>query len=161
MRSVGRVPAMHYGHHRRRDALRPLTTTDRRRRRAATKSAQPPSVRRVAWLSRARSALWLPLPAGSWLWYSRESDNLATRNRIASTASAGPCRRTWGILAGLIGDELVEIRIGEHAALAALAVADGDIFERARLHVAVERLHRAMKLACGLGGGAPGLRPPG
>jgi hypothetical protein len=49
-------------------------------------------------------------------------------------------------------DEGVEIGIGEHLARAALAVADGDIFERADSDVAVKRLDRAAELARGRGG---------
>jgi hypothetical protein len=58
----------------------------------------------------------------------------------------------------LVGDEFVEIGVGEPAALATLAVAKGDVFQRARLHVAVERLDRAAQLARGLGGRAQSVR---
>jgi len=51
-------------------------------------------------------------------------------------------------------DEGVEIGIGEHLARAALAVADGDIFERTGSDVAVERLDRTAQLAGGLSGRA-------
>jgi hypothetical protein len=57
----------------------------------------------------------------------------------------------------LVGDEFVEIGVGEPAALATLAVAKGDVFQRARLHVAVERLDRAAQLARGFGGGAQAI----
>jgi len=49
-------------------------------------------------------------------------------------------------------NELVEISVGEHLALAALAVADGDVLERAGGDVAVERLDRAVQLGGGLRG---------
>jgi len=47
-------------------------------------------------------------------------------------------------------NELVEIGVGEHLALAALAVADGDVLERAGGDVAVERLDRATEPGSGL-----------
>jgi hypothetical protein len=43
----------------------------------------------------------------------------------------------------LIGDELIEIGVGEHAALTALAAADDDVAEIARRDVHVEGLDRA------------------
>jgi hypothetical protein len=61
----------------------------------------------------------------------------------------------------LVGDELIEIGIGEHAARAPLAVADGDVFERAGGDVAVESLDRAVQLACGLGGRSQAVRRRG
>jgi hypothetical protein len=51
----------------------------------------------------------------------------------------------------LVGDELIEIRVGEHATRALRAVADDDVAERARIDVAVERLDRAGELRCGFG----------
>jgi hypothetical protein len=51
----------------------------------------------------------------------------------------------------LIGDELIENGIGEHAPHTLLAVADGHIWERARFDMAVERLDRATELGCRLG----------
>jgi hypothetical protein len=51
----------------------------------------------------------------------------------------------------LIGDELVKIGVCEHATPTALAVAKGDVFQRARGDVAVEGLDGAAQLACGLG----------
>jgi hypothetical protein len=56
----------------------------------------------------------------------------------------------------LIGDELVEIRVGEHLALALPAVTKGDIFQCARSDVAVERLDRATEPGSGL---RSGLKP--
>jgi hypothetical protein len=51
----------------------------------------------------------------------------------------------------LIGNELVEIGVGEHAARALLAVADAHIAERARLDVAVKRAQRTAELRRRLG----------
>jgi hypothetical protein len=61
----------------------------------------------------------------------------------------------------LVSDEFVEVGVGEHLARAALAVADGDIFERAGSDVTVQRLDRAMQFAGGLGGGAETIRQQG
>src|SRR5215472_7395344 len=98
------------------DAARPRSNISWPRPGAAATCARLRFARRAAWPFRARCALRLSLPAGSWPSWSREIDDLATRSQIASTASAGPCRRTCGnVLAGLIGDEIVEIGIGEHA----------------------------------------------
>jgi hypothetical protein len=58
----------------------------------------------------------------------------------------------------LIGNELVEIGVGEHAALAALAVAKGDVFQRAGGNVAVEGFHRAAEPGSGLCGGLEPVR---
>jgi hypothetical protein len=51
-----------------------------------------------------------------------------------------------GSLAGLVRNELVEIGVGEHLALALLAVAHVNVLERARSDVAVEGLDRAPEL---------------
>src|SRR5262249_54505316 len=60
---------------------------------------------------------------------SHETDDLALGSRSGNTASGRPCscRRTWNILAGLVGDELVEICVREHPARALAAVADADV----------------------------------
>jgi hypothetical protein len=58
----------------------------------------------------------------------------------------------------VIGNEFVEVGVGEHLARAALAVADGDIFERAGSDVAVERFDRATELGSGLRGGLEPVR---
>jgi hypothetical protein len=50
----------------------------------------------------------------------------------------------------LIGNEFVEVGIGEPAARAFCPVTDGDIFERAGSDVAVQRLDRAAELGGGL-----------
>jgi hypothetical protein len=55
-------------------------------------------------------------------------------------------------------DELVDIGVGEHAALAALAVAKGDVFQRAGGNVAVEGFHRAAEPGSGLCGGLEPVR---
>jgi len=49
-------------------------------------------------------------------------------------------------------DELVDIGVGEHTALAALAMAKGDVFQRARGNVAVQRFDGAAELGSGLRG---------
>src|SRR5215470_19935039 len=90
------------------------------------------SARRLASLSRARLLLFFRLRVCSWLWCCRKSDKRGFETRSTRTASAAcdraTCRR---VLARLIGDEFVEIGVSEHAPRAALAVADGDVFERA------------------------------
>src|SRR5215831_16132827 len=113
------------------DAARPRSTTAWPRPAGAATCAPPWPARPVAWPSRVRCALPLRRPAWSWPSWSREIDDLRAGNRTARTASAGLCRRTRNVLSSLIGDEIVEIGVGEHAALAALAVADIDITERA------------------------------
>jgi hypothetical protein len=40
----------------------------------------------------------------------------------------------------LVVNELVEVGVGEHAARAFGATADGDVFQLTRLYVAIERL---------------------
>ena len=54
----------------------------------------------------------------------------------------------------MIGDELVEVGIGEHAARALRALADDDVAQIPRGDVGAQRLHRAAELARGLGGRA-------
>src|SRR5262249_48521108 len=130
----------------------------RPRRRAAAMSPRRGLARRVASPSRARRALPLSLRARSCASSSRKSDDLRSGSRIAKTVNAGPCRRTRGILSGLVGDEIVEVGVGEHAARALRAVTDDDVAERAGGDVAGERLDRAAELARGLGGRA---RPSG
>ena len=51
-----------------------------------------------------------------------------------------------------MGDESVEIGIGEHLTRAFRAVADDDVTERTRSDVTVERLDRATELGSGLRG---------
>ena len=58
----------------------------------------------------------------------------------------------------MIGDEFVEIGVGEHAAHTLPAMADIDISERAGSNMAVERLDRATQLARCLGGRAQAIR---
>jgi hypothetical protein len=53
---------------------------------------------------------------------------------------------------------LVEIGVGEHLAWALHAVADDDVFERARRDVAVEGFDRAPELRCRFGRGARPIR---
>jgi hypothetical protein len=50
----------------------------------------------------------------------------------------------------LVGNELIEVDVGEHAAWALRAVADGDVFEVARRDVTIESLDRAIELCCSL-----------
>ena len=132
------------------DAALPRSNISRPRPGAAATYARLQFARRAAWPSRARCALRLSLPAWSWPSWSREIDNLATRSQIASTASAGPCRRTRRYLSGLSCNEIVDVGVGEHPARTLHAVTDDHVAERTRSDVAVERLHRAMELARGL-----------
>jgi hypothetical protein len=60
----------------------------------------------------------------------------------------------------LIGDEVVEIGVAEHAARALRTLADADVAEIARGNVGVKRLDRAAQLARGLGGRAQAIRRP-
>jgi hypothetical protein len=53
----------------------------------------------------------------------------------------------------LVGDELVEIGVGEHTAHAFAAVADGNITKRAGGNMTIERLDRAAQPVRGLGQG--------
>src|SRR5262245_10199544 len=99
------------------DAGRPLANNARRYRLAAAMSAPPRSARLPAWPAHARRPLLFRLRACSCIWSSRESDDLASGSRSASTASVACGRRTWNVLAGLVGDELVEVDVGDHAAL--------------------------------------------
>src|SRR5262249_21211533 len=153
IRSADRVRATHCGHRHRRDAGRPPPTTDRQYRRGVVMFARLRFAQHAVSPSRARCVLLFLRPAVSWLWYSRESDDVATRSQIASTASAGLCRRTRNVLSGLVSDEFVEIGVSEPDAPALPAVADVDIVQRARSDVAVERLDRAVQLGGGLRGG--------
>jgi hypothetical protein len=50
----------------------------------------------------------------------------------------------------LVGDELVEVGVGEHFALTLLAMAQGDVMQRAGSDVGVERLDAAAKFGSGL-----------
>jgi hypothetical protein len=59
------------------------------------------------------------------------------------------------------GNEFIEIGGGNLTALALLAVADGDVFQRARLHVAVERLDATAELRCGFVRGHESVRRRG
>src|SRR4051794_6666863 len=77
---------------------------------------------------------------------------------MRSMASAYLCRRTWCVLAGLCGNELIDVVVGEHAARALGAVAGQHILERAAIDVALESLDRAIELGRGLG---HGLEPIG
>src|SRR5262249_7097177 len=94
------------------------------------------------------------LHAASCISSSRETDDLALGSRSGNTASGrlGSCRRTRNVLSGLVGDEIVEIGIGEHAAHALAALADADVAEIARGDVRVERLDRTTELSGGLRG---------
>src|SRR5262249_47837633 len=123
----------------------------RPRRRAAAMSPRRGLARRVASPSRARRALPLSLRARSCASSSRKSGDLRSGSRIAKTVNAGPCRRTRGILSGLVGDEIVGVGVGEHAARALRAVTDDEVAERAGGDRAVERLDGAAQLARGLG----------
>src|SRR6516164_7785242 len=118
----------------------------------------PPAARPAVSPSRARRPLLFRLRAASCISSSHKTDDLATGSRSASMASAGNCRRTRNVLSGLVGDEFVEIGVGEHAALTALAVAKDDVFQRAGSDVTVERLDRAAELARSLGGRAQAVR---
>src|SRR5262249_14202391 len=67
-------------------------------------------------------------------------------------ASAAWGRRTWSVLAGLIGDELIEIGVVEHAARALFAATCIDVTQRTGSNMGKQRLDRAAELARGLGG---------
>src|SRR5262249_60464426 len=58
--------------------------------------------------------------------------------------------RTRRYLSGLIGDEIVEIGDGVHAARALCALAEADVAEIARGDVRIDRLDGAAELARGL-----------
>jgi hypothetical protein len=51
----------------------------------------------------------------------------------------------------LVGDEGVEVGVGEHLALALSTVADGNVAKRARRDVALDGLNRASELCRALG----------
>src|SRR5262249_6186038 len=85
-------------------------------------------------------------------------DDLRSGNCTARTGSAGRVGQTRRILSGLIGDEFVEIGVGEHLAWALSAMTDADVFERAGGDVAVERLDRTTELGSGLRGGLEPVR---
>jgi hypothetical protein len=53
----------------------------------------------------------------------------------------------------LIGNELVEIGIGEHFPRARLAVTDGDIAQRPQCDMAIKGAQRTIELGCRLGAG--------
>jgi hypothetical protein len=57
---------------------------------------------------------------------------------------------------GLVGNEFVEICIGEHAMPTHPAAAEGDVFQLTRLYVDVERLGGTTELGGGL---CSGLEP--
>src|SRR5262245_11271449 len=138
-----------------RNADRSLSRTGQRHHRAVATCVRPRSQLRAVLPSRARSPLLFRLRAGSWPWLARKSDDLGCGIRSRRTASAAcdraTCRR---VLTSLIGDEIVEIGVGEHLAWALSAMTDADVFERAGGDVAVQRLDGATKLARGLGGRA-------
>jgi hypothetical protein len=58
------------------------------------------------------------------------------------------------------GDELSDIGVGEHVALALLAVPQGDVFQRARGDVTVDRPDRAAELYCSVVFGEQAVRRP-
>src|SRR5262245_63878914 len=60
-------------------------------------------------------------------------------------ASAACGRGTRRVLSGLVGNERVEINLGEESARAFLAVADDDVTQLARIDVRVERLDAAIE----------------
>src|SRR5262245_53998150 len=91
--------------------------------------APPRSARRVPLPARARQLLFSRLRAGSWSSWCREIDDLASKNRSANMASVTCGRGTWSVLAGLVGNELIEIAMGVVPAGALAAVADHDIFQ--------------------------------
>src|SRR6516164_4159766 len=105
----------------------------------------PPVVRPAPSPSRVRPPLLFRLPGASCISSSRETDDLALGSRSGNTASGrlGSCRRTRDVLSGLIGNEIIEIGVGEHAARAFAAVPDDDIAERAGSDVTSKRLNRA------------------
>src|SRR5262249_4809476 len=109
-------------------------------------SAPPRSARLPAWPAHARRPLLFRLRACSCIWSSRESDDLSSGSRSARTASAAFDRGTCGFSAGQGGDELVDVGVGEHAALALTAVSHGDVVERAAGDIAADRLGGAAKL---------------
>ena len=73
-------------------------------------------------------------------------------------ASAAYGRGTWFCLASLIGNELVEIGVGEHLAGALRAVADDDVFQITRVNMTVEGLDRAAEFCSCLGSRAQPIR---
>jgi len=85
--------------------------------------------------------------------WTPEIDDLASKSRSASRASGACGRGTWGVLAGLVGNELIEIGGGKVPARALGAVANHDIFQIAIGGVTVERFDRAAELGSGLGCG--------
>jgi hypothetical protein len=58
----------------------------------------------------------------------------------------------------LIGDEIVEVGVGEHAARAFCPMTDDDVTERAGGDVAIEGFHRAAEPGSGLCGGLEPVR---
>jgi hypothetical protein len=81
---------------------------------------------------------------------SRKSDDLAPRSRIARSANAGLSRRTYGLRSTLAIDEIIEVLIGEHAALAPASAADDDAAELSVAHVFAQGLDRAAQSRGGL-----------
>src|SRR6516162_810155 len=101
--------------------------------------ARSRSVSSIFCTSRLMVASWTP-----------EIDDLASKSRSASRASGACGRGTWGVLAGLVGNELIEIGGGKVPARALGAVANHDIFQIAIGGVTVERFDRAAELGSGL-----------
>src|SRR5262245_3527823 len=60
-------------------------------------------------------------------------------------------RRTWSVLAGLVGNELIEIAVVEVPARALAAVTNHDIFQVPIGDVTVEGLDRTIELCGSLG----------
>src|SRR5215472_15530488 len=120
----------------------------------------PPVARPAASPSRARRPLLFRLHAASCISSSRETYDLALGSRSGNTASdrLGSCRRTRNVLSSLIGDELVEIGVGEHLARALRAAPDNHVAQLARGDVAVERLDRAAEFRCRLRRGLETVR---
>src|SRR5262249_16627111 len=116
-------------------------------------SSPPPVAQPAASPSRARPPLLFRLRGASCISSSRETDDLALGSRSGNTASdrLWACRGTSNVLSGLVGDEFVEIGVGESDARALGAVTDDDVAERAGGDVAVERLDRAAELGRRLG----------
>src|SRR5262249_52935142 len=142
-----------------RNADRSLSRTGQRHHRAVATCVRPRSQLRAVSPSRARPPLLFRLRGGSWPWLARKSDDLGCGIRSRRTASAAcdraTCRR---VLTSLIGDEIVDVGISEHAAWSLRALADADVAEIPGSDMGAQRFDGTVELDGGLRGGLQPVR---
>src|SRR6516165_2344601 len=132
-------------------ARRPRSSSASRHLAISATCARLRSAQYVALPSRARCPLLFLLPACWWLSWKPEIDDLRTRNRSASRASAPGDRGTRRYLSRLVGDELVEIGISEHPPRSLAAMPNADVTQRTGSDVAVKVFDRAVEPGSSLG----------